>query len=65
MSLPITEYDETILTLELADVDNPADLVDEIKIDLLTDLMAGGDTYSPPAGRNRPSPPGSRYSEGA
>lgn len=59
----ITEHDEVIEAMETEGVDNPDDILAEIKLDLMTDLMATGNTYSPPYGSNRPNPPGSNYSE--
>lgn len=57
--MQITEYDGLIERLETPEGVNAAEVADEIKLDLLTDLMAAGDTYRPVT--HRPSPPGSRY----
>lgn len=61
MATPITEHDTLIETMEAAGTNDPADIVEEIKLDLLTDLMAAGEVYRPLSHTNRPSPPGSRY----
>lgn len=58
--MDLTSHDSLIEELETAEVADPAAIRDEIKIDLLTDLMAA-DCYRPLAYTNRPSPPGCRY----
>lgn len=61
--MDITEHDEVIEAMETEGLDDPADIVKEIRVDLFTDLMAAGEIYRGVPGSNRPSPPGSRYEE--